>query len=145
MSGGPQRHQLVRGGPSWRFCGRASSVAVAVLIIALAAPAFAQESEVGRGYRVVLAAAVIAHGMDLSSTAWCRGADSCHEANPALRWAEDDALKLGAAKMALASASMLAIDWLRRKGHGRLAFWGHLVAAGITAAVAVRNMRMVAR
>ena len=45
-------------------------------------------------YRLSFASAVVAHGADLSTTAWCLGKATCVEANPALGWASDKPIPL---------------------------------------------------
>jgi hypothetical protein len=115
------------------------NMAIAAVIIALfASPAFAQSD---RAYRLALAGAVTAHGLDATSSAWCLGAGTCREMNPILRPLSDTPLAFGAAKMGIAAASLLATDALRRRGHRKAAFW---IAVGQSVAftyIAVRNVR----
>ena len=114
----------------------------ALLFIALAlfwaSPAAAQSEP---AYRVSLAAAITAHGADLSTTAWCRGAGTCREVNPALRWAQDDAVALGLTKMGLAAGLALASHkWIKPRSR-RAAFWFNVGQAVAFTAIAVRNAR----
>jgi hypothetical protein len=133
----------------WRFrLSRCLTVLVKIgiiplLIIALfASPAFAQSD---RAYRLALAGAVTAHGLDLSTSSHCLGAGTCRELNPILRPLSDTPLAFGAAKMGIAAASLLATDALRRRGHRKAAFW-IAVGQGIAFTyIAVRNVRATAQ
>jgi hypothetical protein len=128
-----------RGSATLPWLVSAARTAAATLIIALfASPAFAQSD---RAYRLALAGAVTAHGLDLSTSSHCLGAGTCRELNPILRPLSDTPLAFGAAKMGIAAASLLATDALRRRGHRKAAFW---IAVGQSIAftyIAVRNVR----
>lgn len=96
-----------------------------------------------RVYRLALAGAVTAHGLDLATTMHCLGADTCREVNPVLRPLSDKPLVFGAAKMGIAAGSLLATDALRRKGHPRWALALALAQTVVFTAIAVRNTREV--
>lgn len=111
---------------------------VLALLALLAAPVQAQTSP---AFRLSTAAAITAHGMDLSTTAWCRGAGTCVEANPALRWAADKPVALGAAKMGLAAGlQLLNLKYIHPRSP-RGAFWFNVAQTCVFTAIAVRNTR----
>jgi hypothetical protein len=108
-------------------------------------PAIIRRFPSDRAYRLALAGAVTAHGLDATSSAWCLGAGTCREINPVLRPLSDKPLAFGAAKMGIAAASLLATDALRRRGHRKAAFW-IAVGQGIAFSyIAVRNVRATAQ
>jgi hypothetical protein len=112
------------------------------LVLAVSHTAFAQSDT---AYRLALAGAVTAHGLDLSTSSHCLGAGTCRELNPILRPLSDTPLAFGAAKMGIAAASLLATDALRRRGHRKAAFW-IAVGQGIAFTyIAVRNVRATAQ
>lgn len=128
-------------------------VAVAILVAVFAAPASAQSGQEPTQcgpqrdplYRVSQVSALIAHGMDLATTADAMSRPGYREANPALRWASDTPLALGATKMALAAGSLLIAHELHRSGHRRWAIAVNFITTGLITAVAVQNARKVGR
>lgn len=117
-------------------------VLVAALVL-VAAPAAAQDAPVpsDRALRISFAAAITAHGLDVTTTAWCRAQGTCREANPALRWAADRPLTLGLAKMGTAAAMQLVPYHLARRGHLKAAFWFNVAQTCVFTSIAIRNAR----
>ena len=91
-------------------------------------------------FRWTTAGAIAAHGADLSTTAWCRGANTCHEANPALRWAEDSPMALGVTKMGVAAGLQL-LNYRIWKTHPKTALAINVGQMILFSAIAVRNTR----
>ena len=114
-------------------------ITATVMIAAMfAAPAYAQSDRV---LRVSFAAAVTAHGADIATSCYCLGAKTCHELNPALRWAEDKPLAFGAAKMGIATGTLLASAALARRGHRKTALIVNIAQAVVFTSIALRNAR----
>ena len=105
------------------------------------APASAQSSP--HLIRASMVAAIAAHGADLSTTAWCRGANTCHEQNPALRWAQHDPVALGFAKMGIA-AGLQVVTYKLAQSHPRWAFWSNVAQTVTFSWIAARNRRLSA-
>lgn len=92
-------------------------------------------------YRASQIAALMAHGMDLATTADALSRPGFHEANPALAWASDQPLALGATKMALAAGSLLIAHELHRSGHRHWAIVANIATTALITTVAIRNAR----
>ena len=119
------------------------AVSAAVLIVALAAPAYAEEAT--PGYRFALAGAISAHGLDLATSMHAIGAGQASEINPVLAPFSDKPLAFAAVKMGLASVGLLATDALRRNGHPKWAMALALIQTAVFTYVAIRNERLVRR
>ena len=91
-------------------------------------------------YRLSFASAVVAHGADLSTTAWCLGKATCVEANPALGWASDKPIPLAVVKMGTA-AGLLLITHRIGRSRPKLAMWLNVAQTVAFSALAVRNSR----
>ena len=115
-------------------------LALLLLLLLWAAPAAAQSET---AFRASFVTAIAAHGADLSTTAWCRGANTCVEVNPVHRWAQNSPVKLGLSKMGIAGALQLAPYWLHRKGHKKAAFWFNVGQTVAFTGLAIRNARLV--
>lgn len=113
----------------------------ALLPLLLLVSAHTVQAQTSTVFRLSTAAAITAHGMDLSTTAFCRGALTCVEANPALRWAQDKPIALGAAKMGLAAALQLFNLKYLHPHSPKAAFWFNVAQTCVFTAVAVRNTR----
>jgi hypothetical protein len=114
-------------------------ILAALLVLMLAATASAQSSP--HALRASMVAAIAAQGADLSTTAYCLGAKTCHELNPALAWAQDKPIALGFAKMGIA-AGLQVLTWKLSKTHPRAAFWGNVAQCVVFSGIAVRNARL---
>lgn len=96
----------------------------------------------GRIWRASFIAAIAAHGADLSTTAWCRGQNLCEEANPVLKWADDNPITLGFAKMGFAAAVQLIPYWIMRSGHRQTAIWINVGQVILFSAIAAHNANL---
>ena len=92
----------------------------------------------------LIGAAMVAHGADLATTMYCRGARTCAEANPALRWLQDDPVAFAAVKMGLAAGTSYALLRLHRS-HPRIVTVMAVAQVGAFSYVAWRNRRQGAR
>lgn len=117
----------------------ARGLVAAIIVWSLSAlPAEAQSN---RALRASFVAAVAAHTADITTTAYCLGARTCREANPALRWAESRPVALGLTKGAMAGALQLIPYHLQKRGHRKAAFWFNVGQAVGFTALAIRNAR----
>ena len=124
-----------------------SAIVLIVCVVAFAllwaAKASAQQAD--REYRIALSAAIVANAVDLESSVRAFERGTGVEVNPILRPLSDKPLLFGLAKTGIAAASLLAIDWLRRRGHLRLAkvaLWAQTI---LFSATAIHNTRLALR
>lgn len=121
-----------------------SALIVAALVLLSVAPVSAQDAERGpsdRALRISFAAAIAAHTADITTTAYCLGQRTCHEVNPALRWAERKPVALGLTKGAIAAGLQLIPYHLAKRGHRKAAFWVNVAQTCAFTSIAVRNAR----
>ncbi len=114
-------------------------VVLMITCLLWAAPVFAQSD---RAFRLSFVGAIAAHTADITTTAYCLGQRTCHEVNPALKWAEHRPLALGLTKGATAGAMQLIPYWLDKKGHRRWAFVINVAQTVGFTALAIRNARL---
>ena len=111
---------------------------IALLVaLSLSAPASADTL-----FNVGMVFAVTGHGMDLSITSYCLGAETCKEANPLLRPIAERPILLGAAKMGLAGASL----WYLAEAHKsnpKVATVVVYAMGGLFTYIAIRNGRTI--
>jgi hypothetical protein len=93
---------------------------LAIALVAIAMPAAAQSnaSETdSKWLHAAIAASIVAHGADLSTTSWALGkaGDRYHEANPVMKPFAGDPTTLAVAKM----GSALAVNYALLKLHKR--------------------------
>lgn len=117
----------------------ARGLVAAIIVWSLSAlPAQAQGNT---ALRASFVTAIAAHTADITTTAYCLGARSCREMNPALRWTESRPVVLGLAKGAMAGALQLIPYHLQKRGHRKAAFWFNVGQTIGFTALAIRNAR----
>lgn len=91
-----------------------------------------------------IAAGIVVHACDLSTTSWALGkaGDQYREANPALRWASDDPVKLAIAKMGLAVAVSYGVIQLHKE-HPKWALAAAITQVVVVGYVAHRNAAQI--
>jgi hypothetical protein len=110
--------------------------------LAVALTLLAQSTPLEKGYQWSLVGAAAVHVADIATTQDCLSRQTCREANPVLKWANDQPAGLGLAKGALAGALHLAIHRLLwKRGHKWQAIAANAVVIGVTAGVTARNSR----
>jgi hypothetical protein len=104
----------------------------------VASPALAQQSaHEDTLTHTLIGATMVAHFADISTTMYCVGRGDCHEANPALRWAQDRPIAMAVVKGSIATAS--AGRLLKyHKEHPKAARW---TAVAITVAISWLSYR----
>lgn len=116
-----------------------SRISLSALLL-LASPALVGAQD--KVYQWSLVAAAATHTADITTTAHCIGRGTCREANPTLRWANDNPAGLGLAKGALAGSLHLAIHRLLwRRGYKWQAIASNAIVIGVTVGVTARNTR----
>lgn len=85
-----------------------------------------------------VAGSIIAHAADISTTMYCRGARTCSEANPALRWLQDQPIAFAAAKMTVAVGMNYALLRLHKR-HPKLTLALALAQVGGYGYISYRN------
>lgn len=111
------------------------------MVLLWAAPASAQSTRV---WRITTASAITAHGLDLGTSMYCMGAQTCHEANRGLAWAQDQPMLFSTVKMGTAAGLQLLSwklhQWKRgSRWYKDPAVWFNLTQTGVFAAIARRN------
>jgi len=113
---------------------------VLVLLLGWTTPLYAQSTD-SFPLHLALAGMMAAHGADLSTTMYCLGAETCHEANPFFAPLTRHPAAAGAVKMGIAAGTAWVL--LRHhEEHPKLVFWTSVGLTAFYTGVVIHNARL---